>query len=95
MNPPDFIAHHAEDNVGVVVVEDATRGKMLAGWVSATNGELTAAALDDIPLGHKIALADLTAGATVIKYGQDIGRAVADIPRGSHVHTHNLKTKRW
>jgi (2R)-sulfolactate sulfo-lyase subunit alpha len=31
----------------------------------------------------------------VIKYGQDIGKIVAPVAKGEHVHTHNLKTKRW
>ncbi len=29
------------------------------------------------------------------KYGHDIGKAAADIPRGGHAHVHNVKTKRW
>ncbi len=37
----------------------------------------------------------LKAGDTVIKYGEDIGRMVADAEPGGHVHVHNLKTKRW
>ena len=45
--------------------------------------------------GHKIALKDIRKGDTVLKYGQDIGKAVADIKKGEHVHVHNLKTKRW
>ena len=32
---------------------------------------------------------------TVIKYGTDIGRAVAAIGVGEHAHVHNIKTKRW
>ena len=32
---------------------------------------------------------------TVIKYGVDIGRMVAPVRPGEHVHVHNLKTKRW
>ena len=52
-------------------------------------------ALSDIPLGHKIALTDFAVGDTVIKYGHDIGKVVADIKAGDHVHIHNLKTKRW
>jgi (2R)-sulfolactate sulfo-lyase subunit alpha len=30
-----------------------------------------------------------------MKYGEDIGKIIADIPKGEHVHTHNCKTKRW
>ena len=38
---------------------------------------------------------DLKKGDTIIKYGEDIGKFVADVEKGGHVHTHNLKTKRW
>ncbi len=42
-----------------------------------------------IPLGHKVALAPIPAGAPVRKYGQTIGLALHDIAPGDHVHTHN------
>ncbi len=47
---------------------------------------------DDIPQGHKFALADIAAGEAVIKYGAPIGVARLPIPAGGWVHTHNLKT---
>ncbi|MBI4520474.1 MAG: flagellar biosynthesis protein FlgA, partial [Gemmatimonadetes bacterium] len=28
-------------------------------------------------------------------YGEDIGKVIAAIKKGEHVHVHNLKTKRW
>ena len=49
----------------------------------------------DIPIGHKVALKALKKGDTVVKYGEDIGKIVADVGVGEHVHTQNLKTKRW
>lgn len=42
--------------------------------------------------GHKYALRDIAEGENVIKYGMPIGRASAPIPRGGHVHVHNLRT---
>lgn len=48
--------------------------------------------LDDVKRGHKVALTDIKAGTPVIKYGFSIGNAQTDIPKGSWVHTHNLKT---
>ena len=53
-------------------------------------GEVTL--LEDLPMGHKVALRDIAAGEPVIKYGFPIGQATEDIPRGAHVHTHNLHT---
>ena len=49
-------------------------------------------ALEDIPFGHKILLCDLKKGESVIKYGYPIGHITADLPKGSYVHEHNLKT---
>ncbi len=49
----------------------------------------------DIPIGHKVALADIKKGDTIWKYGEDIGRAIANIKKGDHLHVHNVKTKRW
>ncbi len=49
-------------------------------------------ALSDMDKGHKIALQDIKKGEHVIKYAHPIGHAICDIPVGSHVHTHNIKT---
>jgi len=53
-------------------------------------GEITLQ--EDIPMGHKAALREIRQGEAVIKYGFPIGEATADIPAGSHIHTHNLRT---
>jgi (2R)-sulfolactate sulfo-lyase subunit alpha len=90
-----FIVHDKADTVGVVVVEDVQPGKDLTGWIMETHETVTLKSLDPVPLGHKIALRDIKSGDTVLKYGHDVGRAVADIGQGRHVHIHNLKTKRW
>lgn len=42
--------------------------------------------------GHKYALKDIAKGENIIKYGYPIGHATADIKKGEHVHTHNVKT---
>ena len=51
--------------------------------------------VDEIQLGHKIAMADLNEGDTILKYGHDIGKVVKSIKKGEHVHVHNVKTKKW
>ena len=51
--------------------------------------------VDEIPLGHKIAMLDLNEGDTILKYGHDIGKVVKSIKKGEHVHVHNVKTKKW
>ena len=95
MSGTDFLVHAASDTVGVVVTEDAVSGKDLTGWIMETDDTVTIRAMQDIPLGHKLALRDVEKGETILKYGHDIGKAVAEIPRGHHAHVHNVKTKRW
>ena len=51
--------------------------------------------LNEVPLGHKIALKDLKEGDTILKYGHDIGKVVKSIKKGEHVNVHNVKTKKW
>jgi (2R)-sulfolactate sulfo-lyase subunit alpha len=92
---PHLLVHDRHDNVDVVVVEDLRAGTNLLCVVTEDNSEFHAQLKQDVPIGHKVALRDLAVGDTAVKYGQDIGRVVAAIQKGDHVHTHNLKTKRW
>ena len=90
-----FVVHEEGDGVGVVVVEGVKAGQALVGWIMEDDKDLKVEEKSDIPIGHKVALKDHTPGDTVIKYGVDIGRVVADIGLGEHAHVHNIKTKRW
>jgi len=90
-----FVVHDENDSVGVVVVEGVKSGQTLEGWIMDQDKTISVRAAQDIPIGHKLAIRDLASGATVIKYGVDIGRAVAPIKTGEHAHVHNIKTKRW
>ena len=95
MSVPQLLVHEKKDTVGVVVVEGLKAGTEMTCVVTADNSSFKLKSRMDVPIGHKIALADIKKGDTVWKYGQDIGKAVADIRQGEHVHVHNLKTKRW
>ena len=94
-NMPQFLVHSPKDNVGVVVIEDLKAGTKMQGVITESDTTTEATANHDIPIGHKVALKDLKAGDTVIKYGEDVGVVKADAKRGDHVHVHNMKTKRW
>jgi len=48
---------------------------------------------EPVPKGHKIAVRNILADASVHKFGWPIGRALTDISAGSHVHTHNVTTR--
>jgi (2R)-sulfolactate sulfo-lyase subunit alpha len=95
MSDPQLLVHSPKDNVGVVTVEDLKAGTEMLCVVTEDDSDFKLTARDDVPIGHKVALTDLKEGDTVVKYGEDIGRMVADVQKGGHVHTHNLKTKRW
>ena len=90
-----FVLHDPRDTVAVVVVEGVTAGMPLTGWIMDADRTVTLEALQDIPIGHKIALRDMQPGDTVVKYGIDMGKVVAPIRAGEHAHVHNVKTKRW
>src|SRR5690242_10227940 len=51
-------------------------------------------ALQIIPFGHKMACTAISAGQPIIKYGEPIGRATAEIMAGQHVHTQNTESQR-
>lgn len=91
----NFVVHDEGDSAGVVVVEGVKAGATLKGWIMDQNKDLTITALSDIPIGHKLAIKPLAVNDTVIKYGVDIGRTIAPIKAGEHLHVHNVKTKRW
>ena len=83
---------YATDNVGTVVLEPIQQGDRVS-----CNGErrdIEIVAQDDIAYGHKIALMDIAAGDTVLKYGLSIGSASRHIRAGDHVHTHNVESNR-
>ena len=95
MSIPHLLVHEHDDNVGVVVVEGLKAGTAMLAVVTADNSSFEVEAKADIPIGHKVALKDLSEGDTVFKYGEDIGKMVGNAGVGEHVHTHNCKTKRW
>jgi altronate hydrolase len=78
---PRLLRLHPADPVAVAL-DDLAAGAPLG------VGGLVAA--QDIPAGHKVALAPIAAGAPVRKLGAVIGLATRDIAAGAWVHTHNL-----
>lgn len=90
-----FVLHDAKDTVAVVVVEGVSAGMKLKGWIMDEDTFIEIKSRQDIPIGHKVALANMKVGDTVIKYGIDMGKVVAPIKTGEHAHVHNIKTKRW
>jgi (2R)-sulfolactate sulfo-lyase subunit alpha len=89
-----ILMHEPQDDVGVAVMDlkkGATIGAVTLEGKAAGKVKL----LNNVPLGHKVALRDMALDKHVIKYGRPVGKAVQPIARGAHVHTHNVKTLRW
>ena len=91
----DIIIHDQKDNVGVVVIEKITPKQECDCWIMENDSSAKIQSVDEIPLGHKIAMVDLNEGDTILKYGHDIGKVIKSIKKGEHVHVHNVKTKKW
>ncbi len=82
---------HPRDNVGTALREiPAGEEFEIAGCNESPAGR----ARETIPVGHKVALRNIPAQGEVTKYGEVIGLATADIAAGSHVHVHNVKSRR-
>lgn len=82
---PQCIRIHPADNVAVALCP------IPAGTRLSLEGRAVQVR-EDIPQGHKLALAQIAAGENIIKYGYPIGHAASDIPPGAWVHTHNVRT---
>ncbi len=89
-----ILMHEADDDVGVAV-EDLQTGAEVAAVTLEGQPVGTIKLVENVPLGHKVAMRDIAQGKKVIEYGRPIGQATQAAPCGAHVHTHNLKTMRW
>lgn len=87
MSGINAILIHEKDNV-VTVTERLKAGE--AAIYRKSDDDIVTIAIEDIPKFHKIAIEDIVRSGTVIKYGEEIGKAILDIPKGSHVHDHNI-----
>jgi (2R)-sulfolactate sulfo-lyase subunit alpha len=88
-----FLAHREGDDVAIAV-RDTDPGTATCAYLES-GARFEVGVRAPIPLGHKVALRDLTEGADVIEYGERIGLTRCAIAAGEHVHTHNLRSARW
>lgn len=85
MSRPAAIRIADSDNVAVALRVISAGERVAVGAEQVT-------ARQEIPAGHKIALAPLEPEQAVIKYGVPVGVASTPIDRGDWVHSHNLRT---
>ncbi|MDO5657715.1 MAG: altronate dehydratase family protein [Paracoccus sp. (in: a-proteobacteria)] len=79
MSRTHFLRLHPQDNI-LIALSDLAPDTPLDGFATT----------ERVPRGHKLAASPIKAGAQVIRYGQVIGQATADIAQGAHIHSHNL-----
>ncbi|UCH03243.1 MAG: UxaA family hydrolase [Candidatus Bathyarchaeota archaeon] len=88
------LMHEAEDDVAVAIV-NLSKGDMVNVMTVKGIKVATLKVIENIPLGHKFSIYPIAREKDVIKYGHVIGKATKDIPKGAHIHIHNIKSARW
>jgi altronate dehydratase small subunit len=84
---------HEDDNVATIFSQEIIAGTSIEAR-DKKGGSETITVGSDIPYGHKAALRDIHPGELVLKYGEAIGKATAEIKKGDHVHVHNMDSDR-
>jgi altronate dehydratase small subunit len=87
----DAIALDKRDNVATAV-QDLDAGAEAS--VRLERDLLRVRLRENIPYGHKFAIRPIRPGEDILKYGQVIGRATADIQAGGHAHVQNIESLR-
>ena len=90
---PHFLIHNEGDHVGVAV-QDVDPGRRRAVYLDSDR-EVEIEVTETVPLGHKVALADLDGGADVVEYEVRVGLTRRPVRRGQLVHVHNVRSARW
>ena len=86
---------HPTDNVATALIELQTGARIEADrGEGAAERQVSLTLLTPVPFGHKVALQPIAKGEEVVKYGEVIGLATADIAAGEHVHVHNVESQR-
>jgi len=79
---------HSDDNVAVAL------SPLEAGCDIDLSDGTALSVGQAIPIYFKVSLRDVPNGGPILKYGQTIGVALADIARGDLVHVHNMASCR-
>lgn len=89
-----ILLHESSDDVGVAAM-DIKAGEEVQAVTLDGVPVATVKAVEDVPLGHKIAMRGMPQDHHVQEYRRAIGYASQPIKLGAHVHVHNIKSLRW
>jgi len=81
----NYLQLNPKDNIAIAVCD-------LAPHESITITTTAIKLRDAVPAYHKISIKQINRGETILRYGVSIGKAINDIPAGSHVHLHNMES---
>lgn len=87
----DAIVIREEDNVATALRDLSCNENSAVGIGDRT---ISVMMVDAVEFGHKFAIASIHRGQDIIKYGEVIGRATADIAVGAHAHIQNIESLR-
>lgn len=90
---PSFLTHKDGDYVAVAV-KDVGRGPAEVGYLDGSP-TVTVEVNAEIPLGHKVALRDVTEGEDVIEIRRPCRDRQRQDHQGDYVHIHNVRSARW
>ena len=82
---------NSKDNVATALT-DLQAGEVVE--MEVDKGAVSVTLVDSIPFGHKFSLTNIKLDLPIMKYGEIIGKATADIKPGQHVHVHNVASTR-
>lgn len=89
-----ILLHEPGDDVGVAVM-DIQAGEEIEAVTLEGQPVKSITVIENVPLGHKVAMREMPEGHHVQEYGRSIGYASQAIRLGAHVHVHNIKSLRW
>lgn len=87
----DAIVIKESDNVATALHDLPYRQQASVGIGDET---ITVMLVEDIELGHKLAIRKISRGQNIIKYGEIIGRATGHIVKSTHTHVQNIESLR-
>ncbi len=87
----DAMVIKKEDNVATAL-RDLSRNDLVS--VGIGDGIIEVTLVESVAFGHKFAVCDILTGQDIVKYGEVIGRATADIATGAHAHIQNIESLR-
>jgi altronate dehydratase small subunit len=85
------VIFNTKDNVATALA-DLKPGEVVE--INTADRKMLTTLMAAIPFGHKFSLTGIDSGSPVIKYGEIIGLATANIKPGDYVHVHNVASSR-